>query len=139
MKILGIIFEINKFIHKLVDISFFRLWLISEPIPNFHSVLAQNSMKVVFETSQGIKNNIIRTLSRYGKHYFEKLDGKSGRIFFAASCIHALLQERRKFIPQGKYIIHQIGTIYNRIFCMNSRRCLYVKIIRLLWKEQNRT
>lgn len=57
---------------------------------------------MVFETSQGVKNNIIRTLTRYGKAYVEKLNGNSAKIFFVICYIQALLQERRKYIPQGK-------------------------------------
>ncbi|CAH1986240.1 unnamed protein product [Acanthoscelides obtectus] len=79
----------------------FRLWLISEPTPNFYFVLAQNSLKVVYETSQGVKNNILRTYSNYGSKYVDKLNNTSAKIFFVVSCVHALLQERRKYIPQG--------------------------------------
>ncbi|VEN39261.1 unnamed protein product [Callosobruchus maculatus] len=79
----------------------FRLWLISEPTPNFYFVLAQNSLKVVCETSQGLKNNLLRTYSNYGSKYIDKLNNTSAKIFFAVSCVHALLQERRKYIPQG--------------------------------------
>ncbi|CAG9863949.1 unnamed protein product [Phyllotreta striolata] len=79
----------------------FRLWLISEPSNNFNFVLAQNSLKIVYETSQGIKNNILHTFASFGKKYVEKLSSNSAKIFFVIACVHALFQERRKYIPQG--------------------------------------
>ncbi|XP_056634261.1 cytoplasmic dynein 2 heavy chain 1 [Diorhabda sublineata] len=79
----------------------FRLWLISEPTQNFNFVLSQNSLKVVYETSHGIKNNLLRTFSMFGKKYVEKQTPNSAKIFFVIACVHALLQERRKYIPQG--------------------------------------
>ncbi|CAH0554582.1 unnamed protein product [Brassicogethes aeneus] len=79
----------------------FRLWLISEPTDKFNSVLTQNSLKIVYEASQGIRNNLLRSFSSYGKKYFENLNPTASKIFFIICCIHALLQERRKYIPQG--------------------------------------
>lgn len=76
-------------------------------------------MKVVFETSQGVKNNVTRTLTKYGRDYFEKLNGNSAKIFFVTSCIHALLQERRKYIPQGN--------INNAC----SKSCLMYKVVEI--------
>ncbi|XP_074038391.1 dynein cytoplasmic heavy chain beethoven [Leptinotarsa decemlineata] len=81
--------------------SKFRLWLISEPSSNFNFVLAQNSLKVVYETSQGIKSNLLRSYSTFGSEYVEKLNQNSARVLFVLACLHALLQERRKYIPQG--------------------------------------
>ncbi|KAJ8984389.1 hypothetical protein NQ317_003537, partial [Molorchus minor] len=77
-----------------------ELWLISEPTPNFNPVLVQNSLKIVYEAPQGLKNNILRTFSTYGNRYLEKLEPNAARIFFVVACLHALLQERRKYIPQ---------------------------------------
>ncbi|RZC33069.1 cytoplasmic dynein 2 heavy chain 1 [Asbolus verrucosus] len=79
----------------------FRLWLITEPNPSFNFVLAQNSLKVVYEAPQGLRNNLQRTFNTWGGKYFEKLHPTAARIFFVLSCIHAILQERRTYIPQG--------------------------------------
>ncbi|KAJ3658130.1 hypothetical protein Zmor_009888 [Zophobas morio] len=79
----------------------FRLWLITEPNPSFNFVLAQNSLKVVYEAPQGIRNNLQRTYNTWGSKYIEKLHPTAARIFFILSCIHAILQERRTYIPQG--------------------------------------
>ncbi|KAK5644082.1 hypothetical protein RI129_007927 [Pyrocoelia pectoralis] len=79
----------------------FRLWLITEPHPMFSSVLARSSLKIAYEVPQGIKNNILRTYTSWGASYVEKLNPTGSRLFFILSCIHALLQERRTYIPQG--------------------------------------
>ncbi|XP_031339231.1 cytoplasmic dynein 2 heavy chain 1-like [Photinus pyralis] len=79
----------------------FRLWLITEPHPGFSSVLARSSLKIAYEVPQGIKNNILRTYSSWGTSYIEKLNPTGSRLFFILACIHALLQERRTYIPQG--------------------------------------
>jgi dynein heavy chain 2 len=79
----------------------FRLWLITEPNPSFNFVLAQNCLKVVYEAPQGLRNNLQRTYATWGSKYIEKLHPTAGRIFFILSCIHAIVQERRTYIPQG--------------------------------------
>ncbi|XP_066245842.1 cytoplasmic dynein 2 heavy chain 1 [Euwallacea similis] len=79
----------------------FRLWLISESTSKFNAVLAQNSLKVAYEEPQGLGNNIQRIYSSIGEKYENKLSRTSARIFFVFSYVHALLQERRKYIPQG--------------------------------------
>nr|XP_022905741.1 cytoplasmic dynein 2 heavy chain 1 [Onthophagus taurus] len=83
-----------------VDLKF-RLWLVTEPHDGFSPVLAQNCMKIAYEAPAGIKSNIQRTFSTSESSYVNKLTPSGTRIFFALSCIHALLQERRIYIPQG--------------------------------------
>lgn len=92
----------NQFLVSVMTVFYcFRLWLISEATPNFSFVLAQNSLKIVYETPRGLKNNILRTYLTYGSKFIEKLNPNAARIFFVIACMHALLQERRKYIPQG--------------------------------------
>ncbi|XP_044749353.1 cytoplasmic dynein 2 heavy chain 1 [Coccinella septempunctata] len=79
----------------------FRLWLITEPNDRFDHVLAQNSLKVVYEVPKGLKYNIQRTYHSWGAKYVEKLPSNSAKIFFVVVCLHAILQERRTYIPQG--------------------------------------
>lgn len=94
---------LNQHIKKLEAHENFRIWLISEPSPNFNFVLAQNSVKIVYEAPQGLKNNIYRSMMSFGRKYFEKLNIQPSRIFFVICILHALLQERRKYIPQGDF------------------------------------
>ncbi|KAG5876642.1 hypothetical protein JTB14_012987 [Gonioctena quinquepunctata] len=105
----------------------FRLWLISEPTPNFNAVLAQNSLKVVYETSQGIKSNLLRTYTTFGREYVGKLGQNSAKMFFVLACLHAVLQERRKYIPQG-------WSKYYDFSDMDLSTC--VKLVEDLWHNQ---
>ncbi|ERL83968.1 hypothetical protein D910_08202 [Dendroctonus ponderosae] len=79
----------------------FRLWLITESTTKFNAVLAQNCLKIAYEEPQGIGNNMQRIYASLGEQYENKLSRTSARIFFVFSMLHALLQERRKYIPQG--------------------------------------
>ncbi|KAF5283232.1 hypothetical protein FQA39_LY17379 [Lamprigera yunnana] len=79
----------------------FRLWLVTEPHKLFSPVLADCSLKVAYEVPEGVKNNLLRTYSSWGSEYVEKLNSSGSRLFFILACIHALLQERRTYIPQG--------------------------------------
>ncbi|XP_050308267.1 LOW QUALITY PROTEIN: cytoplasmic dynein 2 heavy chain 1-like [Anthonomus grandis grandis] len=86
--------------HK-VSSTAFRLWLISETTDKFNAVLAQNSLKIAYEEPPGVANNMRRIYSSLGEKYDNKLNRTSARIFFVFTCLHAILQERRKYIPQG--------------------------------------
>ncbi|XP_017783105.1 PREDICTED: cytoplasmic dynein 2 heavy chain 1 [Nicrophorus vespilloides] len=79
----------------------FRLWLVTESHDNFSSVLAENSLKISYEAPAGIKSNLMKLYSTYGKEYLEKLNTNTSKFFFVLACVHAILQERRNYIPQG--------------------------------------
>lgn len=93
--------QLSQNLQNLKPNENFRLWLITEENPNFHFVLAQNSLKIVYEVPQGLRNNLERTFTTFGASYFDKLGHNSSRIFFILACVQAILQERRTFIPQG--------------------------------------
>jgi dynein heavy chain 2, cytosolic len=79
----------------------FRLILTSEAHPQFTSILLQTSLKATFESPPGIKKNLQRTFDSWDK---DVLDGNStvrARLLFLLSSFHAVMQERRTFIPQG--------------------------------------
>ncbi|KAM3726645.1 Cytoplasmic dynein 2 heavy chain [Dirofilaria immitis] len=92
--------EIEKeFLTSKRDPSF-RLWLTSESNEHFSPQLLQTSLKIVYEAPPGIKNNMKRIYAQW----------QQSEINFSAVCLqslfilawlHALLQERRMFIPQA--------------------------------------
>ncbi|CAG9772440.1 unnamed protein product [Ceutorhynchus assimilis] len=88
-------------LRKSESVDNFRLWLISESTEKFNSVLSQNSLKIAYEEPQGIGNNMQRIYSSLGEKYNNKLNRTSARLFFVFACLHALVQERRKYVPQG--------------------------------------
>ncbi|GBG24746.1 Cytoplasmic dynein 2 heavy chain 1 [Hondaea fermentalgiana] len=71
----------------------FCLWLTTEETTGFAPVLLQQSVKATFEAPPGLKRNLQRTYA----------DGHvgAGRLSFLLAWLHALMQERRTYIPQG--------------------------------------
>ena len=80
----------------------FRLWLTTESHPKFPTVLLQSSLKVTYEAPPGIKKNLQRTYDGWTQEYVA--EGNSvvrSQALFALSWFHAVVQERRCYIPQG--------------------------------------
>lgn len=92
----------------------FRLWLTSEPHSKFPSILLQSSLKITYETPPGVRNNFQRTFQ-----YVMPAGGQAPsnpvqtQLLFVLSWFHALLQERRTYIPQGwvKYYEFSYGDL----------------------------
>jgi dynein heavy chain 2, cytosolic len=78
----------------------FRLWLTSEQHPLFPPILLQESLKATYEAPPGIKKNLQGTFDTWDVETFNTSPTKSRLLFLLAS-FHAVLQERRNYIPQG--------------------------------------
>ena len=81
----------------------FRLWLTSEPHPKFSAILAESSLKVTFESPPGVKRNMQRTLAAWSSGNVLKSDRGTvvkSHATFVLAWFHAIIQERRTFIPQ---------------------------------------
>ncbi len=82
----------------------FRLWLTSESHHKFSSVLLQSCTKITFETPPGIKKNLERIYQNWASSIFSddlKNDKVIYQMLFCIAFLHALVQERRTYIPQG--------------------------------------
>ena len=80
----------------------FRLWLTTEPHPTFPNILLQQSLKITFEAPPGLQQNLARTYeSLMHREYIEKGPPARAQLLFVLSWFHAVLQERRTYIPQG--------------------------------------
>ena len=80
----------------------FRLWLTTEPHANFPAILLQQSLKITFEAPPGLQKNLQRTYeSLMHREYIEKGPPARAQLLFVLSWFHAVLQERRTYIPQG--------------------------------------
>ena len=80
----------------------FRLWLTTEIHSNFPTILLQCSLKITYESPPGIKRNIQRAYENWSPEFI----AKSGLIYraqalFVLAWFHAIVQERRNYIPQG--------------------------------------
>lgn len=90
----------------------FRLWLTSEPHIKFPSILLQSSLKITYETPPGMKNNLQRTFQYVAPANGSQEPNKM-QLLFVLSWFHSMIQERRKFIPQGwtKYYEFSYGDL----------------------------
>jgi len=79
----------------------FRLWLTTEPHSAFPSILLQESLKATFESPPGLKKNLQRQLSSWDREAFDASSPTKARLQYLLACFHAIIQERRTFIPQG--------------------------------------
>jgi len=79
----------------------FRLWLTTEPHLKFPPILLETCHKVTYEAPPGIKKNLQRTYQGWSPNMFEQGSVFKARMYFILSWFHAILQERRTYIPQG--------------------------------------
>uniref|UniRef100_A0A915E5T1 Cytoplasmic dynein 2 heavy chain 1 n=1 Tax=Ditylenchus dipsaci TaxID=166011 RepID=A0A915E5T1_9BILA len=81
------------------------LWLVAEPDDHFPTVFLQECIKLTYEAPPGIKNNLQRTYSQWVQNAAEMNNAGDMDLrlksVFVMSWLHAVLQERRNFIPQG--------------------------------------
>ncbi|CAB3224979.1 unnamed protein product [Arctia plantaginis] len=75
----------------------FRLWILSED-RDIPSLISNACVNVILESPEGVKNNVMGTLSAWGNY---SADVNSVRLHAALALFHALVQERRAYIPQG--------------------------------------
>ncbi|XP_047109239.1 cytoplasmic dynein 2 heavy chain 1 [Schistocerca piceifrons] len=109
--------DLEKYLRTVKGHENFRLWLSTEQHLNFSSVLAQSCLKMTYESPQGLKRNIQRTLATWGPEFFSGPSGnhaannrtlRTGALFVLA-WFHAIIQERRSFIPQGWTSYYEFG------------------------------
>ncbi len=82
----------------------FRLWLTSEVHPKFPTILLQSSIKITYEAPPGIKKNLLRTFEIWTQDEFGKGGVTRSQTLFVLAWFHAIVQERRKYIPQVFFI-----------------------------------
>ncbi|KAG5345241.1 DYH1 protein, partial [Acromyrmex charruanus] len=85
----------------------FRLWLTSEPSPDFPISILQNSSKMTIQSPRGVKANILRAYLTQVTEIQEFLQSDHlkalsfKRLIFSLCMFHSILIERRKFGPLG--------------------------------------
>lgn len=92
---------LEKDINILTPHHKFRLWLTTEPHDAFPLVLLEQSLKITFESPPGMKKNLQRTYSAWSPEFIAKGSPARAQLLFMLAFFHALLQERRTYIPQG--------------------------------------
>ena len=79
----------------------FRLFLTTEPHPKFPAILLQSSLKISYESPPGVKKNLLRTYASWQSSFVDQGNPQRAQALFALAWFHAVLQERRTYIPQG--------------------------------------
>ncbi|XP_076387639.1 dynein cytoplasmic heavy chain beethoven [Megachile rotundata] len=74
-----------------------RIWLTTEECSGFYPSLAGLCSKLAYEPPEGVKRNVKRSLQQLQQK--QKNANVAGTVLL--SWLHAILQERRKFVPQG--------------------------------------
>ena len=90
----------------------FRLWLTTEAHHRFPPILLQQSLKVTFESPPGIKKNMQSTYENWKPEFIANGSKKRAQILFILAFFHALIQERRNYIPQGWTEFYEFSTRY---------------------------
>ncbi|KAJ8675957.1 hypothetical protein QAD02_011743, partial [Eretmocerus hayati] len=75
-----------------------RIWLTTEECSGFYSGLSGLCLKLAYEPPEGVKRNVKRSLQQLLQRSSMMNDPKRSLMI---SWLHAILQERRKFVPQG--------------------------------------
>ena len=80
----------------------YRLILTSETHSKFSPILLQSCMKYTYETPPGVKKNMERIYQNWSSDFLPSVNNEMiHQSLFALAFIHAILQERRTYIPQG--------------------------------------
>jgi len=79
----------------------FRIWLTTEPHHKFPAILLQSSLKIAHEAPPGIKKNLQRTFQAFASSLPSGVNPEYMQMLFSLAWLHAIIQERRTYIPQG--------------------------------------
>ncbi|CAD8135851.1 unnamed protein product [Paramecium octaurelia] len=90
---------LEKTIKQLKPHPNFKLWLTTEAHLKFPSILLETCYKVSYEAPPGLKQNLQRIITSWPTH--NKQSVYQTQLLFILTWFHALVQERRTYIPQG--------------------------------------
>ncbi|GMR54221.1 hypothetical protein PMAYCL1PPCAC_24416, partial [Pristionchus mayeri] len=99
---------IQKELATITPKADFRLWMTTEADDRFPSIILQEALKITFESPPGIKNNMINSYSQLGDSSSHSI--LTAQTTFVAVWLHALMQERRSFIPQAWTRYYEFST-----------------------------
>lgn len=91
----------------------FRLWLTSEVHPKFPTILLQTSIKITYEAPPGIKKNLLRIFENWTPEEFGRGGPNRSQMLFLLAWFHAIIQERRKYIPQVTFCYIETSIDYD--------------------------
>jgi len=93
--------SLEKEIKALDPHENFRCWLTTEAHAKFPAIFLESSLKVTYEAPPGVKKNLLRTLESWNQNWFGSGPLIRSQVMFLCAHFHAIMQERRTYIPQG--------------------------------------
>jgi len=115
--VVGWIPELEKELNNLKPSDGFRLWLTTEPHRNFSVMLLRSSLKVTYEAPPGLRANLTRTYEGWAAPFIEQGAPMRAQLLFVLSWFHAVVQERRTYIPAGWRKFYEFSPSDLRIGC----------------------
>ena len=88
----------------------FRLWLTTEQHTKFSSNFLRKTLKITTESPPGIKKNLERIYENWTAQYIESGNLVRAQSLFSLAWFHAVIQERRNFLPQGWNKFYEFST-----------------------------
>ncbi|KAH8617882.1 putative Dynein heavy chain and region D6 of dynein motor [Trypanosoma vivax] len=79
----------------------FRLIVTTELHDLFPTVLLRMSTKITIEAPPGVKQNLLRSYITWDEPFLQSKTNTMSQMLFGLAWFHALLQERRNYVPQG--------------------------------------
>ncbi|XP_053958646.1 cytoplasmic dynein 2 heavy chain 1 [Anastrepha ludens] len=103
--------ELDRELEVLKKRDGFRLWLICESTRGFSDTIMYKFVKVLYEFPSGIKHKVRRMLQNFALSDYRSIskEAKLVKIRFVVFIVMAVLQERRKYIPQGWSKYYEFG------------------------------
>lgn len=92
---------LEKELSSLIPHHKFRLWLTTEPHDAFPLILIEQSLICTFESPPGMKKNLQGTCALWNPEFIARGSVQRAQLLFLLAYFHAILQERRTYIPQG--------------------------------------
>jgi dynein heavy chain 1, cytosolic len=93
--------QLEKKLHNLQAHNMFRIFLAMEIHPKIPSNLIRSGRCFVFEPPPGIKANLLRTISVLPTARMNKAPAERSRLYFLLAWLHAIAQERLRYVPLG--------------------------------------
>ncbi|TPX70937.1 hypothetical protein SpCBS45565_g01524 [Spizellomyces sp. 'palustris'] len=93
--------QLEKELSSIKPHEGFRLWMTSEAHAKFPTNLLQTSLKITVEAPPGVKKNLQRTYEAWSPSFISGGPVHRAQALFALAWLHAVIQERRTYIPQG--------------------------------------
>lgn len=92
---------LQKELNVLKPDSKFRLFLTSEAHDDFPSIFLSQCLKITFEAPPGVQQNLLHTYQDWESGPYDAKGTLHTQLLFITASFHAILQERRSYIPQG--------------------------------------